>query len=164
MQNREDMRTRRGIGLRAVTWITAVLCAGSTGTAQTQERFDSEPLVVTEEQRVAVERGLAWLASKQQSDGSWYGKVGYKLNSDYRETDEGGHVGVTSLACMAFLASGHLPGRGQYGEVVERGLDFVHDFTDAFDVEEYLYIDDAHVTRPGNEIIARRILEIIDPR
>jgi hypothetical protein len=26
---------------------------------------------------------------------------------------------------MAFMAGGHLPGRGQYGDVVERGLDFV---------------------------------------
>ena len=46
-------------------------------------------------------------------------------------------------------------------KVAERGMDYVFDLTDAFDVDEYLYIDDAHVTRPGNEIIARRMLDVI---
>jgi len=46
-------------------------------------------------------------------------------------------------------------------KVAELGLDYVFDIGDAFDVDEYLYIDDAHVTRPGNEIIARRMLEVI---
>ena len=31
-----------------------------------------------------------------------------------------------------------------------------------FDVDEYVYIDTAHVTRNGNEIIARRMLERIE--
>ncbi|MHC5063735.1 MAG: prenyltransferase/squalene oxidase repeat-containing protein, partial [Planctomycetota bacterium] len=34
-----------------------------------------------------------------------------------------GHVGVTALGGMAFLAGGHLPGRGEYGEVVQRATD-----------------------------------------
>jgi hypothetical protein len=46
-------------------------------------------------------------------------------------------------------------------KVAERGMDYVYDLTDAFDVDEYVYIDDAHVTRPGNEIVARRILDDI---
>ena len=83
-------------------------------------------LVVTPEQSAAVQRGLAWLATNQNSDGSWTAKVGYKLNNNYNYTSQNkGHVGVTSLACMAFLAGGNLPGRGAYGENVERGLDFV---------------------------------------
>ncbi|HRV81973.1 MAG TPA: terpene cyclase/mutase family protein, partial [Planctomycetota bacterium] len=36
-----------------------------------------------------------------------------------------GHVGVTALAGMAFLAGGHFPGRGPYGQNVERCLNFV---------------------------------------
>jgi squalene cyclase len=86
---------------------------------------DAQPIEVTEEHMAAVERGLAWLAANQGLDGSWRAKVGYKLNTDYRPTADEGHVGVTSLACMAFLAGGHLPGRGSYGDVVERGLGFV---------------------------------------
>ncbi len=82
-------------------------------------------MVVTPEQRRAVEAGLAWLAAEQAPDGSWRAKIGYKLNNGYEYTTEKGHVGVTALACMAFLAGGHLPNRGEYGGVVERGLDFV---------------------------------------
>jgi hypothetical protein len=93
--------------------------------AAQEDTFDSEPLIVTPEQQQAVDRGLAWLASQQNPDGSWSAKIGYKLNNDYRYTGEGPHVGVTSLACMAFLAGGHLPGRGEYGEIVDRGLAYV---------------------------------------
>jgi squalene cyclase len=95
--------------------------------AAQESAFDSEPIVVTPEQKEAVERGLAWLAEHQNADGSWSALVGYKLNTDYKMTvdDPVPHVGVTSLACMAFLAGGHLPGRGEYGELVERGLEFV---------------------------------------
>ena len=86
----------------------------------------NEPLVVTPAQAGAVKRGLAWLAQHQNTDGSWTAKIGYKLNNDYNYISaDRGHVGVTSLACMAFLAGGHLPGRGEYGEVVERGLGFI---------------------------------------
>jgi hypothetical protein len=35
------------------------------------------------------------------------------------------HVGVSALALMSFLAGGHVPDRGKYGEVLSRGLDFV---------------------------------------
>ena len=80
---------------------------------------------LTPEHRRAVEEGLGWLSREQNPDGSWTGQVGYKLHSDYHTTAENGHVGVTALASMAFLAGGHLPGRGVYGEVVERGLSFV---------------------------------------
>jgi hypothetical protein len=83
-------------------------------------------VVVTEEQARAVERGLAWLAAHQSPEGSWVARIGFKLNNDYKYTSEDrGHLGVTALACMAFLAGGHLPGRGQYGAVVEKGLDWV---------------------------------------
>ena len=105
--------------------VIAVLFLGAPGRAQQGPSFDSEPLVVTPAQRLAVENGLRWLANHQNADGSWTAKIGYKLNNDYKYTDEGPHVGVTSLACMAFLAGGHLPGRGEYGAIVERGLDFV---------------------------------------
>ena len=81
---------------------------------------------MTPEQAEAVSRGLAYLAMQQNDNGSWTSKIGYKLNEDYNYTSEkNGHVGVTALAGMAFLAGGHLPGRGEYGANVERCLDFV---------------------------------------
>ncbi|MED6335407.1 MAG: prenyltransferase/squalene oxidase repeat-containing protein [Planctomycetota bacterium] len=95
------------------------------GDAHAQGSGPSRALEVTPQQASAVERGLVWLANHQETDGSWNGKIGYKLNDDYNYTAERGHVGVTSLAGMAFLAGGHLPGRGRHGKSVERCLDFV---------------------------------------
>ncbi|MFT7668814.1 MAG: squalene cyclase [Planctomycetota bacterium] len=89
---------------------------------------NDSPLVVTPKQKQAVDKGLRWLANEQNKDGSWTAKIGYKLNNDYNFTStNNGHVGVTSLACMAFLAGGNLPGRGPYGDNIERGLDFILD-------------------------------------
>ncbi len=74
----------------------------------------------------AAEAGLKYLASKQLKDGSWPGDVGYKLEDNYRVWNyDSPHVGVTALAGMAFLAGGHVPGRGPYGANVERATDFL---------------------------------------
>lgn len=59
----------------------------------------------------SVDRGLAWLASQQQADGSFPSLIG-------------GQPAVTSLAVMAFLSRGHRPGAGPYGEILERAVTF----------------------------------------
>ncbi len=71
-------------------------------------------LSADEWQRVddAVERALEWLAAQQQEDGSF-------------PSIELGQPGVTSLCVMAFLAHGHMPGEGQYGNRLERATDYV---------------------------------------
>ena len=47
-------------------------------------------------------------------------------------------------------------------EIKEREhLDWIHDFTDAFDVNEYIYIDSCHVNGRGNHIIAQKISELL---
>ncbi len=121
--HRQSLRTHAA-ALAALA-LGAAVAAQEHGGTDLPEGFDSRPIFVTKEHEQAVERGLEWLAAHQNPDGSWSGEIGYKLNSDYRMTGDGPHVGVTSLACMAFLAGGHLPGRGRYGDLVERGLDFV---------------------------------------
>ncbi len=68
---------------------------------------------ITPEMRQAIDRGLIYLASTQQADGS-FGTERYSR-----------HVGVTALACLAFMADGSLPHRGVYGNQVENGLNFV---------------------------------------
>lgn len=84
----------------------------------------------------AADRGLAWLAERQLSSGAWVGLVGHKQMDHYQLLDQGlhpdlqrkkgeGHLGVTAICGMAFLAGGHLPDRGQYRSVVERAEDFV---------------------------------------
>ena len=112
-----------------------------------QDRFaagDDISLVrITPEQEQAVEHGLAWLAEHQNEDGSWSADVGFKLNTTYRVTaKERGHVGVTALAGMAFLASGNLPGRGRYGDQIERALGYVLSCVQ----------DDGYITRAGTRM------------
>ena len=68
---------------------------------------------ITPELTAAVDRGLAALASMQNDDGS-FGQGRFGKN-----------VAVTSLACLAFMSDGHVPGRGRYGPVVEKGLRYV---------------------------------------
>lgn len=121
--------------------------AADRGRAASHQLLDTEPIVVTPEHARAVERGLEWLAAQQVLDGrdtgAWVAKIGYKVNESYQHTaDDRGHVGVTSLACMAFLAGGHLPGRGPYGDVVERGLEFVLSAVS----------DDGYITHAGSRM------------
>jgi len=70
---------------------------------------------ITPELDQAIERGLAYLATQQQPDGSFSGGR------------FGRNVAITALACLAFMADGNLPGRGPYADVVDRGLEFILD-------------------------------------
>jgi squalene cyclase len=69
--------------------------------------------MITERTDKAIERGLAYLASHQNNDGS-FGQGNYH-----------GNVAVTSLGAMALMAGGHQPNRGAYGRCVTRALRFV---------------------------------------
>ncbi|MBY0112815.1 MAG: terpene cyclase/mutase family protein [Phycisphaerales bacterium] len=60
-----------------------------------------------------ITRGLAWLAKKQSTDGS------------FGDDRWGRSVAITSLGAIAFMADGNLPGRGPYGENVEKALKHV---------------------------------------
>ena len=62
----------------------------------------------------SVDRGLAFLASQQQPDGSF-------PSLDYAQP------GVTSLCVLAFMAHGHAPGNGPYGERLERAMRYIVD-------------------------------------
>lgn len=61
----------------------------------------------------AIDRGLAYLANNQQADGS-FGTGRHR-----------GNVAITSLAGLAFMAGGHQPGRGRYGNAVTRAVEYV---------------------------------------
>lgn len=65
---------------------------------------------LTPEATAAIERGLKWLAARQQKDGSFGGGVL--------------PTAVTSLSAIAMMESGSLPGRGPYGENVQRAVQF----------------------------------------
>jgi len=68
---------------------------------------------ITPEQQLAVERGFAWLARSQSTDGS-FGAGGFTRNA-----------AISALAGIAFMQGGNLPGRGKYGVNVQRSLDFI---------------------------------------
>lgn len=131
--------------MRAVgCWLLAVGFLGAQSAPTAQDGLLPKPAsrdFPTNAHR-SVERGLAWLASVQNADGSWTCRVGHKLYNNY-EGEEGKHVGVTALACMAFLASGNSPGRGPYGEVVRRGTDFLI---------EALRDEDGYITYDGSRM------------
>ena len=74
--------------------------------------------------KMAIEKGLAYLSLHQDEDGAWKDVVGRKINYNYVGSYDK-HVGATALACITFIAHGDFPGRGRYGENVEKGLRFI---------------------------------------
>lgn len=82
---------------------------------QTRKNFESTAgQFITPETQKAIDRGLALLANRQHTDGSFGSGSNYKRN-----------VAVTSLAGMAFLSAGHTPGRGQYGRNIDKAIDYI---------------------------------------
>ncbi|MCB9887449.1 MAG: hypothetical protein H6838_18300, partial [Planctomycetes bacterium] len=86
--------------------------------------------------QAAAEKGLVWLAAHQADTGAWSGVVGHKMQDDYILLDKAmsrteqertghGHLGVSALCGMAFLAGGNLPDRGRYGPVVQRTYAYI---------------------------------------
>jgi hypothetical protein len=71
------------------------------------------PINVQEDVDNAVIRALDYIASQQEPNGAW-------------KTDSYGEcTAATSLAVMAFMAAGHLPGEGPYGTQIDRGIRWV---------------------------------------
>ena len=74
---------------------------------------------MTEEAEKAIERGLKFLVSNQNKDGSW----------SSQDPDNGGGanyaIAGTSLGLMAFMVEGHFPGFGPYGQALDRAKDYL---------------------------------------
>ena len=66
---------------------------------------------LTPHARRAIDRALAYLEREQSSNGSW-GKERY-------------WVANTALSTMAFMVQGHVPGKGKYGETMEKGVGYL---------------------------------------
>jgi len=94
---------------------SCVALAGSRLLAQqpTKDSERSAAAAMKPQTQAAIGRGLAWLAARQDGDGS-FGGSGYSRN-----------VAVVSLAGMAFLSGGHTPGRGEYGRHVSRCVSYL---------------------------------------
>ncbi|MEM1069833.1 MAG: prenyltransferase/squalene oxidase repeat-containing protein, partial [Planctomycetota bacterium] len=73
----------------------------------------------------SVDRGLVFLASRQISAVEARNMGKPELAGSFKDSKVPGNTGITSLAVMAFLAKGHTPGAGPYGEQINRGIDYV---------------------------------------
>lgn len=60
----------------------------------------------------SIDRALVWLVKQQEGDGSI-------------DAPTSAQPAATSLAVMAFLSKGHVPGEGPYGRALEKAIDFV---------------------------------------
>ena len=103
-------------------WIIARALAGTLGWAAwpnatfAQAMADSEPRppnFFDVRTRAAADRGLDFLAARQNEDGT-FGGGPYSRN-----------LAVCGLAGMAFLAAGHQPGRGKFGPHLNRCVDYI---------------------------------------
>ena len=92
---------------------------GDFAEARTGEVSDHVAAMITSDTEEAIRNGLEWLAQQQAADGS-FGSGSYQAN-----------LAVTSLAGLAFMASGSSPGRGPYGQAIDKALKFVMDNTTA---------------------------------
>lgn len=106
---------RRNVAARLLAIVvTFVAPSGASGQVLPRTVETSGLDFMTPEVIQQVNKGLEFLASRQHADGSFGSGSVYQRN-----------VAVTSLCGLAFISAGHTPGRGEYGEVVERSIDFI---------------------------------------
>src|SRR5271156_1057942 len=80
----------------------------SIGLSATMARAEGD-WEITPQSEAALDRGLSWLAQNQGPEGNW-------------DTND---LGLVSMGALAFLAAGNTPGRGKYGQNVDRALGYV---------------------------------------
>ncbi len=102
-------------GSRPTRWLAAAAACALVVFAATPARADQASSgLARHDAKVdeAIDRALAYLAKHQVKDGSF-------------PSGMPGNTAVASLSVMAFLAKGYTPGVGPYGEVIDRGIDYV---------------------------------------
>lgn len=105
---------RHSIPLRAGLFIALAIVVGSAGFASPVDAQDTK----TRRQRdvdESIVRALKFLAAEQRESGAWVVQA-------YGES-----TASTSLAVMSFLAAGHVPGEGPYGDQILKGVRWVMD-------------------------------------
>lgn len=98
------------LGAQAETSGTARLAPPPGGSAAEQELLGLSRGHLDPEIQLAIERALAALAALQKETGAF--------SHDYQ-------VAITSLVGLAYLGYGHQYGRGEYGSVLVRAVDFL---------------------------------------
>jgi hypothetical protein len=88
--------------------LTELLLAVAASAADVRPRPD----LITPETEAAIQKGLAYLARSQRTDGSWVEQQGHAVT-------------MTSLATLALMCSGSTPTTGPYADNVGRGVEFL---------------------------------------
>lgn len=109
--------------------LPAAGAAATDGEDKGQEKDEAVPmerltskldgLELNQETLDAIDKGLLWLASRQRSDGAWGGEPSTPSKPTAHE------LACTALGGLAFLAGGHVPGRGPYGTHLKRATQYV---------------------------------------
>lgn len=102
-----SVRRRKALGLWALSlgvWVVWANCWCAAPRVHAQGEWE-----ITAESEEALRRGLEWLARNQGPEGNW----------------DSNDLGLVSTGVLAFLAAGHLPDRGPYGQNVRRALEYV---------------------------------------
>ena len=115
MRNSESLPQRDKVRLRRIPHSAFRICPvlallllfTATPPAHAEPPLSEQRVV--EQVRSSVDRAIDYLASQQPPDGGW--------NHDNQAPN--------ALAILAFLGRGHVPGRGPYKDVVERGKNFI---------------------------------------
>ncbi|HUU11714.1 MAG TPA: prenyltransferase/squalene oxidase repeat-containing protein [Phycisphaerae bacterium] len=110
-----DDRPRRAAGRLATALLGAMLVAAlAAGPVRGQPAAEDLLPDPQEMARVeaSVDRAIEYLQQQQRPNGSWPCALG-------------SNNGVNAICLLAFLGRGHVPGRGPYRDVVDRGVNYL---------------------------------------
>ena len=126
------MSTGRARAQRASTAVTVGVmaaivlapCVSAARADKASAALDKYKKPVTQ----SVDRALSYLAKRQITPAEAAKSNTRKKADDLTGafgTQSRGNTGVSGLCVMAFLAAGHTPGKGPYGTVINRGIDYL---------------------------------------
>ena len=97
-------------GAAALVLLLAAGPAGAQG-AVVAENLLPDPQQMARVE-AAVDRALEYIQQQQRPNGSW-------------PSSFGSNNGINGICLLAFLGRGHVPGRGPYQDVVDRGVNYI---------------------------------------
>ena len=92
-------------------FISGTLLAADGAATQAATSPSGPSAAVSPSQAKALDRGLSWLADHQGRDGAW--------------SAPSGKVGITSLATLAFMASGSTPDQGAFSKNISAAVTYL---------------------------------------
>jgi hypothetical protein len=107
-------RTPYAVRLLVFGALVSVLASACASHARADQATSAALLKYQAQVDTAVDKGLAFLAREQMKNGCWA-----------RDPNGPNITAITSLCTMAFLAKGHTPGNGPYGENLNRAIDYI---------------------------------------